>query len=88
MLGQSASINPLGKVGYNECVVCHHCNKNYLIRTIGNHCCYFKSYISQYLGDDETKNVEEEKKKWDEFTKRYQKINHGKQHRRMCEYKK
>ena len=70
MLRQSASINPLGGVGCNVCVVCHYCNKNYIVRTIGNHWHYYKAYISQCIGDDETKKVEEEKKKWAECTKR------------------
>ena len=84
----SASIDPLRKLGYNDCVVCHQCNNNYLIRKIGNHWRYCEAYISQFLGDDETKKVEVEKKKQDECTKRQQKNNHGKQQWRIYGYKK
>ena len=55
MLSKSDSINPLFEVGYNDCVVCCHCNKNNLIRTIGDHWRYCKYYIIQCLGEDETK---------------------------------
>ena len=88
MLRQLASINPLGKVGYNYCVVCNYCNNNYLLRTIGNHWRYRDAYISQCLGGDETKKVEEESNNQVECTKRYQKSNHGKQQWRMRRYKK
>ena len=43
---------------------------------------------SKCLGDDESKKVKEEKKNRTEFTKRYQKSNHGNQQWRMREYKK
>ena len=77
MSRQSASIDTLGEVGYNYCVVCLYCNKNYFIRDIGNHLIYCKAYISQCLGEDETKKVEEEKNKLAECTKRYRQSNHG-----------
>ena len=88
MSRRSESINPLGKVGYNRCVVCRYCNENYLVRTIGNHWCYCKAYTSQCLGDDETKKVEEEKKKRSECTERHQQSNHGNKQQIMCGYKK
>ena len=88
MSRQSAAIDTLGEVGYSDCVVCLYYNKNYLFRKIGNHWHYCEAYISKCLGDDETKKVEEERKKRAEFTKRYHKSNHGKQQRIMCGYKK
>ena len=57
MSRQSASMNPLGKVGYNNSVVCHYCNDNYLVMTIGNYWGYSEAYISQCVVDDETKKV-------------------------------
>ena len=72
---QSESINPLGKLGYNDCVVCHFCNNNYLVRTIGNHWRYCEAYINQCLGDNENEKVEQEKKRWARRTKRYHHIN-------------
>ena len=88
MSRKSASIHPLGEVGYIKCVVCHYCNNNYLVTTIVNHWRYCKAYISQCLGDDETKNVEEQKKKGAERTNRYHQSKHGKQKWRMYGYKK
>ena len=64
MSRKSASIDTLGEVGYTYCVVCLYCKKNYLIREIGNNWSYCKAYISQCLGEDETKKLEEEKIIW------------------------
>ena len=80
MSRQSASNNPLGKLGYNDCVVCIYYNKNYWR--------YYEYYISQCLGDDETKMVEEEGKKRSECTNRCHKSNYVNQQRRMRGYKK
>ena len=55
---QSESINPLGKLGYNDCVVCHYCDNNYFVRTIGDHWRYCEAYTSQFLDDDETKKAQ------------------------------
>ena len=52
---QSAAGWPIAEVRFNGCVVCHYCEKKYLVRTIDNHWRYCEAYINQCLGCDETK---------------------------------
>ena len=73
---------------YNNFVACHYYDKKYFVSTSGDNWRYCKAYISQCLGEYETKKVEEEKNKWGELTKMCQQINHGKQQQRLCGYKK
>ena len=88
MMRQSAAGFPISEVSNNNCVACHFCENKYFVSTIGYHLRYCEACISHFLGDDETKKVEEVKNKRDEHTTDYQHINHGNQPRRLRGYKK
>ena len=72
---------------FNNCVVCHFCDNKYFIRKISNHWRYCEAYINQFLGENETKKVEQENKRRSQRTKRYQQIDHGKKQQILRGYK-
>ena len=87
MWRQSDVDYPISKVRFKDCVVCHYFDKKYFIRKIGNHWRYCEAYINQFLGDNETKNVEQENIGWAQRTVMYQQSNHGKKQRILYGYK-
>ena len=87
MLRQSAAGYNISKVQFNYCSICHYWEKKYFVRTIGNHWRYCKAYKNKFLGDNETKKLEQDKKRRVQRTKRFQQRNHGNNQRRLFGYK-
>ena len=74
MLRQSVAGYPIAEARFNDCVFCHYYYKKDLVKIIGKSWRYCEAYINQYLGENETENMKNEKKTWYPLTNSYQQI--------------